>query len=112
MATLVRGDDLNFPAVLRKDGATFSIDTGAIVACNFIEKASGLKMLPTAIPVLLATSGSDWPNSKVIVAVDAETSALLTPGQAIMEIQVDDPVNTEGKKTWHKQVTIAADVIP
>lgn len=112
MADIYRGDDLNFAAVLKKDGNTFEIHTTAEVKANFIEKKTGLKMLSSPITVSRITSGSDWDESRVIVSVDAETSALLTPGHAIMEIQVNDAVNTEGKLTWRKHVVILPDVIP
>jgi len=106
--TLVTGDDISFPTVLRKKvtGATvyttFVIDPSAIIIARLV--STDRESTYTAeITQVTAESGSDLPNSLIIIAfTSAETIDILHQGGALLEIQVDEG----GKRTWFTPIRI------
>lgn len=112
MATIVTGDDISLAITLKKNNATFAIDSSATILANFVDTSTNQPMLATDEPILEAASGSDWPNSLVVLELTSAKSDTLTAGTARLEIQVDDDVNSNGKTTWFTTVTIKADTIP
>ena len=102
MSELVTGDDVAIPVTLRKDGATFSIDSGATIKASLISYAKD-EIFITPQDVAEGTAGSDWANSLVIVEfVSADTLAIPQTGKAKIEIQVDDG----GKLTWFTTIDV------
>ena len=59
MTTLVTGDDISIPCTLKKDSATFSIDTGATVNARLISKDHKTS-LTSSVTLDHTTSGADW----------------------------------------------------
>lgn len=93
---ITTGDDIEIAITLKTAGATFAINSAAIVKAAIVTKAGGLTL---AGPVLVsnATLGSNWQNSLIVVAIPGKaTKAIKNDMMAKLEIQVDDG----GKKTW------------
>ena len=112
MATIVIGDDIALAITLKKNNATFDIDSTSTVTVQFIDKDTDLSMLTSDVDVPEANQGSDWPNSVIVIEVPSATSLGLEEGEALIEIQVDDDVNTTGKTTWFADITIEGHTIP
>lgn len=106
--TLVTGDDIIFPTVLRKkeSGAsvytTFAIDTGAIITARLV--STDRESVYTAeIAQVTAHADADLPNSLIIIVfAEADTIGITYQGSALLEIQVDD----SGKRTWFTPIRI------
>ena len=96
MAILVTGDDINIEQTLTKNNATFVINSSATIKASLITRDRAT-ILVAPVTVLESTTGSDWPNSKIIVLFAESLTAQLTNfGPVLLEIQVDDG----GKLTW------------
>jgi hypothetical protein len=107
ISTIVTGDDPILPVVLTKDGATFTINPGAVIQASVTDKTKR-KVLLAPTPVVEETPGSDWANSLVVVVFSSvDTSALTYTGTAVLEIQVDD----NGKLTWFDEIEIVRGTI-
>jgi len=97
MATLVTGDDIVIEQTLTKNNATFVIDSSATIKASLTTRDGNATILVAPVAVVEATSGSDWPNSKIIILfAEADTATLTAFGPIFLEIQVDDG----GKLTW------------
>ena len=103
---ITTGDDVDYPAQLTKNGATFTIDPGATVkGCIKYEGEA----ISAEVTCDNAHPDADWVNSLVIVPFTAvQTEAITKTGlTAYIEIQVDDG----GKLTWDRTVRIEKGVI-
>lgn len=93
MFTLTTGYDAEIPVTLYKIVAdvksTFAIDAGATVQAAIVSD-DRTKLLTDPVPVLQATTGSDWANSLIVVKFTAAQLSGLSRGDVKMEIQVDD----------------------
>lgn len=106
--TLVTGDDLSFPTVLRKKPfgssiySTFSIDPGATIFARLVSTDRENVYTPE-IAQVTDEQGADLANSLIIIAfTSAETIDIAHQGGALLEVQVDDG----GKLTWFASVRI------
>lgn len=107
MAILITGDDIVIEQTLTKNNATFTIDPGATVKASLISRDKET-ILVAPVTVLEATTGSDWPNSKIIILfAEADTLSLTDFGPIFLEIQVDDG----GKLTWFVKTELAQGTI-
>lgn len=102
LASIVTGDDAVLPVELKKDEASFVIDSSATIKAAVVSKNKKTVLIPV-VDVLESNTGSVWPSSLVVVQfTSAQTSAITRYGEAILEIQVDDG----GKITWFAPVQI------
>lgn len=105
MANLITGDDFSSPQTLRKDGQTFSIDSGATVKVRVVT-TDHCDALSEEVVLDNGDVGSDWDNSVVMVNIpSAITSQIEIIGgsmPAIIETQVDDG----GKLSWFSNINI------
>ena len=99
--TIVTGDDANITVDLKINGATFAIDSGAIVRAAIVDTTHE-SLLAGPNTVLEATSGSDWANSRVVATFSTMDTAALAQGNAYIELEVDD----SGKNTWFVGINI------
>jgi len=102
MSIIVTGDDVALPVTLKKDGAAFVIDPGAVVKAALVDTD---RQTILAGPVTCANNavGANWAQSLVVVAMSsAVTGAITAYDSALLEIQVDDG----GKLTWFVSVSI------
>lgn len=106
-ATIVTGDGATLPITLKKDGATFAIDSGATVQASIITTAHDA-VLAGPVAVLEATPGSDWANSLVVVVFSEADTDSLPEGLVAVEIQVDD----NGKNTWFPSSRVIIGTVP
>ncbi len=99
---LVTGDDITLPVTLKKNGATFTIASGATVVGQLVSRDR--KETYTVEVSQSNAAPADWDNSLVEVTfLSAHTADITEQGAALLEIQVDDG----GKRTWFVAVTIA-----
>lgn len=104
---IVTGDDVLLYVTLKKNGATFAIDTGATVQARIINQHTTTN-LTDAVEQVSTTAGADWDNSLVAVIFDSATTATIAKaGPARLEIQVDDG----GKRTWFVNINIVLGTI-
>jgi len=92
MTVIVSGYDAELPITLKKDKATFAINTSATVKASLISVDRNTVFIA---PVACGhtANGADWANSLVIVKFPkASTSALTDFGTALIEIHVDDSI--------------------
>lgn len=107
MAALVTGDDIVIEQTLKKNNATFAIDSGATIKASLITRDKET-ILVAPVTVLEATTGSDWANSKIIILfAEADTATLTNFGPIFLEIQVDDG----GKLTWFVKAELSQGTI-
>lgn len=105
-STIITGDGASLPTTLRINGATFTIQSSAIVKAAIIDNSHSV-VLAGPVSVLEATTGSDWANSKIVPVFSENQTASLPVGSALVEIQVDDG----GKTTWHTGINIEKGLI-
>jgi len=108
MTDIVTGDDIAIPVTLKKDDATFLINTGvAVIQAAVISKNKKTTVIAsTSVPE--SNAGSDWINSLIVVEFSStQTGAITRYGEALLEIQVDDG----GKTTWFASVNIVQGTI-
>jgi hypothetical protein len=114
MATpkLVTGDDVAISVTLKKNNATFTIDPTATVTAALVDtQHTSTYMLPVAQSA--AAPGADWANSLVVVEfAGTDTQSIDFQGGALLEIQIDDTVNTPGKTTFFAKVSIVSGLLP
>lgn len=98
---LVTGDDISLPVTLKKNGATFAIDSGATVVGQLVSRDR--KKTYTEEVSQSNAAPADWTNSLVdITFLSVHTADITEQGPALLEIQVDDG----GKRTWFVAVNI------
>ena len=106
MGTITTGDDVSIPITLKKNGAVFSIDSGAVVKgklCNNYRKS-----LMSAVTLNNSHPDADLANSLVIFELsETDTSSITWGGSGTIEIEVDDG----GKSTFWIPVTIRVGTI-
>jgi hypothetical protein len=101
---IVTGDDDEIVINLFKkdsdgDDQTFLIDSGATVKAQLRKRGTFITEGPV-FTLSNSANGADWSVSKVVVEIASAESATLKPDWYDIELQVDDAVNTPGKKTW------------
>lgn len=100
---IVAGDDTSLSVTLKKDATTFdmSLDTAkAVIVSN-----DKLTQYSAEVDLSSSAPGANWLNSLVVVDFTSAQTAVLSPGQALLEIQVTE--NGSGKKTtWFGSVRI------
>lgn len=106
-AVLVIGDDWSIPVTLRvgDPAATFVLDSTAVVKARVIGKQH-CETLTEVVTVSNAATGSDWPNSKIIVEIPGSDNGLIEiQGGAVLEVQVNDSTSI-GIKTFFGDVSL------
>lgn len=107
MSMIVTGDDVAIPVQLKKGGSTFTIDGGATVKAAIVTPERD-ELLSTTVTCSNIATGADWDNSLVVVEMtSAQTAAITTYGNALVEVQVDD----SGKLTWAAPIYVARGLI-
>lgn len=105
---LTIGDDISLSVQLRKDSATFNINTTSIVEAQIVANDRN-SVLSAKTTMTSTATGADWANSLVVVEfASSATSNITTFGPAILELQVDD----SGKTTWFSSVRLLNSQIP
>jgi len=105
---LVTGDDISLPVTLKKNGATFDINTSATVYAMLVNKTRTTE-LTEPIAQVSSTSGANWANSLVVVELSSEDTIEIDASQsALLEIQVND----SGRRTWFVTVNLVKGFIP
>ncbi len=106
--TLVTGDDIVLPTVLRKKASeateytTFVIAPGAIITARLVSTDRESVYTPEIAQITVQT-GVDLANSLIIIIfASADTIGITHQGGALLEIQVDD----SGKTTWFAPVRL------
>lgn len=108
---IVTGDNVALSVTLKKNNATFVIDSGATVKASLVSFNHSTSYT-LEITQSAAATGADWANSLVIVEfAPGDTSAITYQGKAYLEIQVDDTVQTSGKLTFFAEVVIVTGTI-
>ena len=98
MNRIVVGDDIRIIINLTKDGDTFDIDTDAIV--EMVLTTDG-EIVLGPIAAISTEDDADWTISKIVFIMTSTDTEELTPNtKATIEVQIDDPVNSDGKTTW------------
>ena len=106
---IVSGDDEDIIVTLKKDDATFFIsDVAATISAAIVSIDKSVQYISDT-PVSPGVSGDDWSNSKIIVEFTEAQTMGLTPGPALLEVQVED--QNSKKKTWFYNVKITGDTI-
>lgn len=100
-ADITTGDDVAIGITLKKDGAIFAINTSADVKAALISQNKRETHI-NAVSVSNAAPGSDWDKSLVVVEFNSASTSAIPPGDALIELQVDD----NGKLTWFVTVSI------
>ena len=103
---IVSGDDTAITITLKKDDATFDIPLTSTVTAAVISTDKRTQYIADT-SVLSGTSGSDWPNSLVIVEFTSAQTSTIPSGGALVEVQVDD----NGKLTWFGSIKMTGDTI-
>ena len=106
--TLITGDDLVLPVVLRKKLAeatvytTFVIEPSAVITALLVS-TDRENAYTAEITQVTDHASADLPNSTIVVEfTSAQTIDITYQGSALLEIQVDD----SGKLTWFTAVKI------
>lgn len=98
---VVTGDDVSFSATLTKGDITFNIPSGTPIKAALITEDHKTQLI--ADTVVTEVSGSDWPNSKIMIKFTKEQTALILAAQnAKLEVEVDDG----GRVTWFKPINV------
>lgn len=100
MATVVTGDSRPIKVTLKIDGAP-AVISGTVKA--MFVSADYLMALSEEIAVTGSEPGSDWANGVVVVVPSKAQTAVLTIGEALFSVQVDDGTY---QTTWHNAVTV------
>ena len=114
MATpkLVTGDDIDLVVTLKKNNSTFAIDATATVTAALVNST---RTETYTLPITQdeAAVGADWANSLLIISfAEADTLPMTYQGSALLEIQVEDDVNSSGKTTFFSKVLIVNGQLP
>lgn len=101
---LVTGDDSTYEVQLTKNGENFRIASNAIVQASLVDKERK-NILIDPVTINENDSGNDWINSLIVVRfnstdTNAIPSSAIQDKSALLEIQVDDTVQSNGKTTW------------
>ena len=105
---LVAGDDDSISIQLTRDGATFSIDTGATVKAA-ITSLDRQTVLAGPVTCLSNATGADWSTGLVVAPfASADTGSMTTFGSLRLEVEVDD----SGKQTYSDGITVISGAIP
>jgi len=83
-----QGDDRSLEIVLKKQNATFAIDSSAVIKASFTNRAT--KIVELADVPITEVSGSDWANSLIVLQLTSAQTSGLTLGSYEMDIQVND----------------------
>ena len=100
-ANFVQGDDIRQPVQLTINNATFDIPDAATVRAAVVNCQTETVVGP--VTLTHGTTGDDWDTSLVVVVIPAATSADLTVGQSLLEIEVDDGEVT----TWQIDTVVS-----
>lgn len=101
-AQLVIGDDASIGIILKRNKATFNIDSGATVKGQ-VTSMDHKYVYTSELTALSTDTGADWPNSLVVFPISSTVTSLITyTGMALVEIQVDDG----GKTTFFAELEI------
>lgn len=109
MATpiLVTGDDTVLSVTLKKNSSTFNIDTGATILASLVTP-NHINIIMSPVAVLSTAPGADWANSLLVIELtSAQTEAITSYGDALLEIQVDD----NGKTTFFANINVTKGTI-
>jgi len=102
MAIITKGDPVEIPVTLKKNGNTFVISGDAVIKA-VLTKIDRATIISTEVTVNKSATGTDLAKSLIIVEFTEEQSAAITYiGDVYLEIQVADPK----KKTWTTKVLI------
>lgn len=102
---IVTGDDAIVPLRLWKRNTsgvfvTFTIDPGATIKAKVISAEHTLDLLAETT-LAVGAAGANWASSLVVIEwTSAETALAKLSRNALIEVEVDDTVNTNGKLTW------------
>lgn len=86
MTTIIAGSPANITVTVQTDGAPVPV-SGAVTARVF--SMDGRQELVGSQPVAEDATGADWPSGRVIVTLDAQSTALLEPGDAMLVLAGD-----------------------
>ena len=107
MIEITAGDDITIPVTLKKNGATFAIDSAATINAAIVD-VDVQNLLSSVVTVNKSAAGTDLANSLIQVSFTSAQTAGVRPGNAKIEIQVDD----SGKTTWHLDCIFKRGIIP
>ena len=90
MSVIVKGYDAVLPVTLKKNKETFPIDSGAVIKAVIVD-VDHTEKLSQEVTIDKNAEGTDLTNSLIIVQfTEAQTAAITTTGNALLEISVDD----------------------
>ena len=101
---IITGDDATLSVTLKKNKATFAIPVLSTVTAVIISRDRSTQ-LSAEVDCPEAATGADWLNSLIIVSFTGAQTAILSPGNAILEVQVEDSDTTK-KTSWFGTVKI------
>ena len=88
MDPITQGAVVNVTANLKQSGLPYAIVPGTIVSAQFTS-VDGVTVLLGSMPVLQATTGSNWPTGVIVVPLSNAQTAALPIGDILMRVTVD-----------------------
>jgi len=90
MTTILNNSAARFAVTVQANGAPVAIGSGSTVTAQLFAM-DGVTQLSTSVACDSSASGADWQAGAVVVAFDAQTTAALPVGAAMLVLSSSDP---------------------